>query len=153
MYDASTVFRISQQLSIPANLAFPATFDASSVVAGQYASLSSLAISSSVRATTITLRPQTINGTVSGVSSAGAFAVYSVSLAPYDLFQTLAVQPGQTTVLQNPSTVEVYVDSSTRLLNTNSLAPGSVLRFHGLIFNDKGTLRMYCAQINDGVPE
>lgn len=151
--DANTVFKTSQQFSIPANLPFPATFNSSSMVPGQYVSIASLAISSSVHATTITLRPQTINGTVTGVSSAGAFAVYSVSLAPYDLFQTLAIQPGQTTVLQNPSTVEVYVDSSTQLLNTNSLAPGSVLRFHGLIFNDNGTLRMDCAQINDGVPE
>ena len=152
-YDASTVFRISQQLSIPANLPFAATFNSSSVVAGQNVSLSSLSISSSVRATTITLRPQTINGTVTAVSSAGPFAVYSVSLAPYDLFPTLAVQPGQTTVLQNPSVVEVYVDSSTELLNSNALAPGSVFRFNGLIFNDNGTLRMFCAQIRDGVPE
>lgn len=151
--DANTVFRTSQQLSIPANLPFSSSFNSSSVVAGQYVSISSLAISSSVRATTITLRPQTINGRVTGVSSAGTFAVYSVSLAPYDLFQTLAIQPAQTTVLQNPSTVEVYVDSSTQLLNTNSLAPGSVLRFRGLLFNDNGTLRMDCAQINDGVPE
>lgn len=151
--DANTVFRTSQQFSIPADLPFSATFGSSSAVAGQYASISSLAISSSVHATTITLRPQTINGTVTGVSNAGAFAVYSVSLAPYDLFQTLAIQPAQTTVLQNPSTVQIYVDSSTQLLNTNSLAPGSVLRFHGPIFNDNGTLRMYCAQINDGVPE
>lgn len=151
--DANTVFTTSQEFSIPANLPFPATFNSSSMVAGQYVSIFSLAISSSVHATTITLRPQTINGTVTGVSSAGAFAVYSVSLAPYDLFPTLAVQPAQTTVLQNPSTVEVYVDSSTQLLNTNSLAPGSVLRFHGLLFNDNGTLRMDCNLVRDGVAE
>lgn len=153
LIDANTVFKTSQQFSVPANLPFSATFNPSSMVAGQYVSISSLAISSNVHATTVTLRPQTINGTVTGVSSAGAFAVYSVSLAPYDLFPTLAVQPAQTTVLQNPSTVEVYVDSSTQLLNTNSLVPGSVLRFHGLLFNDNGTLRMDCAQVNDGVPE
>jgi len=29
--------------------------------------------------------------------------------------------------------------------------PGSVLRFYGLVFNDNGTLRMDCAQVNDGV--
>lgn len=152
-YDVSTVFRISQQLSVPTNLPFPATFDASNVVAGQYVSVSSLAISSSVRATTITLRPQTINGTVTAVSSSGPFSVYSVSVAPYDLFPTLAVQPAQTTVLQNPSAVEVYVDSGTELLNSNALSPGSVFRFNGLIFNDNGTLRMFCAQIRDGVPQ
>ncbi|HKW61790.1 MAG TPA: DUF5666 domain-containing protein [Candidatus Acidoferrum sp.] len=152
-YDASTVFRISQQINIPANLPFPATFNSSTLVAGQNVSLSSLSISSTVRATTITLRPQTINGTVTAVSSAGPFTVYSVSLASYDLFPTLAVQPGQTTVLQNPRVVEVYADSSTELLNTNALAPGSVFRFNGLIFNDNGTLRMFGAQARDGVPE
>lgn len=152
-YDSRTVFRISRQISIPANLPFAATFNSSSVVAGQNVSLSSLSISSSVRATTITLRPQNINGAVTAVSSAGPFSVYSVSLAPYDLFPTLAVQPAQTTVLQNPNVVEVYVDNSTELLNSNVLAPGSVFRFKGLIFNDNGTLRMFSAQISDGVPE
>lgn len=104
-------------------------------------------------ANTITLLPQTINGTVSSVSSAGSFAVYTVTLAPYDLFPALAVQPGQATVLNNPSSPEVYVDSTAQLLNTNSLAPGSVLRFHGLVFSVNGTLGMDCSQINDGVPE
>jgi len=104
-------------------------------------------------ANTITLSPQTINGTVSSVSSAGSFAVYMVTLAPYDLFPALAVQPGQATVLDNPNSPEVYVDSTAQLLNTNSLAPGNVLRFHGLVFNDNGTLGMDCSQINDGVPE
>jgi hypothetical protein len=32
-------------------------------------------------------------------------------------------------------------------------AVGDVLRFNGLVFNDNGTLRMDCAQVNDGVPE
>jgi hypothetical protein len=63
----------------------------------------------------------------------------------------LAVQPGQTTVENNPSQVEVYIDNSTQMLNTQPLAAGSTLRFYGLAFNDNGTLRMDCAQVNDGV--
>jgi hypothetical protein len=66
------------------------------------------------------------------------------------LFSTLAVQQGQTTLLNNPTQVEVYVDSSTATLNTQALAVGSTLRFYGLVFNDNGTLRMDCAQVNDG---
>jgi hypothetical protein len=81
----------------------------------------------------------------------GSFVDYTVSLASYDLFPTLAVQQGQTTLLNNPSQVEVYVDSNTQMLNTQALAPGSSLRFNGLVFNDNGTLRMDCAQVNDGV--
>jgi hypothetical protein len=79
--------------------------------------------------------------------------VYTVSLAAYDLFPILAVQPGQTKALQNPSSVEVYVDSNTRMLNSNAIAPGNVLRFSGLIFKDGGMARMVCGQVNDGVTE
>lgn len=65
----------------------------------------------------------------------------------------LAVQPGQTTLLTNPGEVEVYVDNNTQPLNSQPLAPGSTLRFYGMVFNDNGTLRMDCAQVNDGVPD
>ena len=102
-------------------------------------------------ANTITLTPQTINGTVVATQPSGSFVDYTVSLASYDLFPALAVQQGQTTLLNNPSQIEVYVDSSTQTLNTQALAPGSTLRFYGLVFNDNATLRMDCAQVNDGV--
>jgi len=39
------------------------------------------------------------------------------------------------------------------MLNSNALTVGNTLRFYGLIFNDNGTLRMDCAQVNDGVSE
>ena len=45
------------------------------------------------------------------------------------------------------------MDSSTQMLNSAAIAPGNVLRFNGLIFNDSGTLRMVCRQVNDGVAE
>ena len=95
--------------------------------------------------------PQTIDGTVSGSSPTGNFTVYTVTLASYDLFPRLAVQPGQTTLLASPNEVEVYVDSNTQMLNTQALGAGSTLRFYGLVFNDSGTLGMACAQISDGV--
>lgn len=59
----------------------------------------------------------------------------------------------QTSLLTAPSEVVVYSDSNTQLLNTDPVAVGSVMRFYGLVFNDNGTLRMDCAQINDGVAE
>jgi hypothetical protein len=61
------------------------------------------------------------------------------------------VQQGQTTLLNNPSDVEVYVDNNTQLLNSQPLAEGGTFRFYGLVFDDNGTLRMDCAQVNDGV--
>jgi hypothetical protein len=106
-------------------------------------------------ATTVTLIPQTINGTVTAIGSEGGFTTYTVTLAPYDLFPDLAVQlpGGQANLLTNPNTVIVYADINTQMLNTTPLAVGGVVRSYGLVFNDNGTLRMDCAQINDGVAE
>jgi hypothetical protein len=57
------------------------------------------------------------------------------------------------TTLDRATDVVVYVDSNTQSLNTSPIAAGSLLRFHGLLFNDNGTFRMDCAQVNDGVTE
>ncbi len=153
--DVSSAFKLSGQIALPSNLPFSATFDGSTLFAGQNVAVASqvlvLSGATHTHATTVTLMPQIINGTITGVSNTGAFTIYSVSLASYDLFPTLAVQPGQTTALNNPSSVQVYVDSNTRMLNSNSIALGNVLRFNGLIFNDSGTARMVCSQVNDGV--
>jgi hypothetical protein len=152
---SNAAFNISGQLTNLQNLPFVPSFNTSNMVAGQNVDITSqnfaLTGGTYTLANTITLAPQTINGTVVGSQQVGEFADYTVSLASYDLFPTLAVQQGQTTLLNNPSQVEVYVDSSTQTLNTQTLAVGSTLRFDGLVFNDNGTLRMDCAQVNDGV--
>jgi hypothetical protein len=147
-------FQISGQLANLQSLPFGASFNAANMVDGQnilFTTHGALEIFSAV--TTITLLPQTIDGTVSAVSSSGSFTTYTVTLAAYDLFPNLAGQPGQTTLLTNPNTVIVYADSNTQLLNSNPIAVGSLLRLNGLVFNDNGTLRMDCAQISDGVAE
>lgn len=151
----TAIFQISGQLANLGNLPFVPSFNASNMIPGQNVSFTVATYSWSVPspvATTMTLMPQTINGTITASSTIGSFTDYTVSLASYDLFPMLAVQPNQTTVENNPSQVEVYVDNSTQLLNTQPLAAGSTLRFYGLVFNDNGTLRMDCAQVNDGVP-
>jgi len=146
-------FNISGQLTNLQNLPFVPSFNPSNVVAGQSVDITSANFSLvggiCTPANTITLVPQTINGTVVASQPSGSFVDYTVSLVSYDLFPTLAVQ--QTTLLNNPSQVEVYVDRSTQTLNPQALAVGSTLRFYGLVFNDNGTLRMDCAQVNDGV--
>jgi len=77
-----------------------------------------------------------------------------VALAPYDLIPTLQGQVGPITRLNSPvNVVYVYADTNTRLFNSAPLSAGSLLRFRGLIFDDNGTLRMDCDQVNDGVPE
>lgn len=152
--DAS--FRISGQLANLGSLPFVPAFSSSAMVPGQEVYFSSDTNAAPAQGyppvATMTLMPQTINGTITAASQVGNFTDYTVSLASYDLFPMLAVQPGQTTVENNPSQVEVYVDSNTQTLNTSALTSGNTFRFYGLIFNDNGTLRMDCAQINDGVP-
>jgi hypothetical protein len=150
------VFQTTGELTNLQSLPFPASFNASNMVAGQDVYITTHALSAAnlpIPATTITLAPQTINGTVSAIGSEGGFATYTVTLAPYDLFPALALQPYQSAVLTDPNTVVVYADSNTQMLNTNPIAVGGVARFYGLVFNDNGTLRMDCAQIKDGVAE
>jgi hypothetical protein len=153
---SNAAFNISGQLPNLQNLPFVPSFNASNLVAGQNVDITSgnfsLVGGVGTPTGTVTLVPQTIDATVVASQQSGSFVDYTVSLASYDLFPTLAVQQGQTTLLNNPSQVEVYVDSSTQTLNTQqALAVGSTLRFYGLVFNDNGTLRMDCAQVNDGV--
>jgi Domain of unknown function (DUF5666) len=154
----NAVYQISGHFTNLQSLPFAPMLNAASIFAGQNVSFSTHALALAggfpyVPATTITLTPQTINGTVTAVGSEGSFTTYTVSLAAYDLMSALAVQAGQTTVLTNPSNVIVYVDGNTQTLNTKQLAVGTVFRFNGLLFNDNGALRLDCAQINDGVPE
>lgn len=152
-------FQISGQASNLQNLPFAATFDGANMVAGQDVLLTTHATSIANNpvnypATTITLVPQTIDGTVSAISTSGGFTVYTVSLAPYDLFPTLAfTNAEQTSPLTSPDTVTVYADADAAMLNTQNPSVGSLLRFTGLVFNDSGTLRMDCFQVSDGVPE
>ena len=151
---SSATFQISGQLANLSTLPFVPSFSASNMVPGQevYLTNASYPLSGYPVVTTMTLMPQIIDGTVTASTQSGSFTDYTVSLAAYDLFPLLAVQPGQTAVENNPSQIEVYVDSNTQLLNTTStLAEGSTLRFYGIVFNDGGTLRMDCAQVNDGV--
>jgi uncharacterized protein (UPF0333 family) len=150
-----TTSEISGQFTNLLSLPFVATFNSGNMVDGQNVLFTTHASTPfpGESVTTLTLLPQTINGTVSAISNEGNFSTYTVTLAPYDLFPNLAVQPGQTTLLTNPSTVVVYVDSNTQTLNSGTVSVGGLFRFYGLIFNDNGTLRMDCAQVNDGVAE
>lgn len=146
--------QVSGQLANLQSLPFTATFNAANMVDGQNILFSTHAPSEIFQPiSTITLLPQTIDGTVSATSTEGNFTTYTVTLAQYDLFPNLAVQTGQTTVLTNPNTVVVYADNNTQMLNAGAVSVGGLFRFYGLVFNDNGTLRMDCAQVNDGVAE
>lgn len=153
---SGAVFTISSELSNLDQLPFTPSFTAATMVAGQNVAVTMHDASfpfypNYPTAATLALTPQTINGTVVGISTEGNFNVYTVSLASYDLFPTFAVQTDQTTRLIDAGTVTVYADDTTANRTTQTISDGSVVRFYGLVFNDNGTLRMDSSQISDGV--
>jgi hypothetical protein len=157
-FNSNTTFHISSEFTNLSALPFPATFNSSTMVGGQNIYVSSLNFPNNgsfpyTPATTVTLLPQTIDGMIFSITNSGDFQVYTVTLAPYDLFPTLTGQTGLGYSLNTPNVVTVYADANAQMLNTSPIETGSVMRFHGLIFNDNGNLRMDCNQVNDGVAE
>ena len=152
---SDATFQTSGQLANLQSLPFAASFNAANMVDGQNVLFTTHGTPGSAVSTVaeVTLLPQTIDGTVSAIATAGGFTTYTITLAPYDLFPNLAVQPEITPLLTDPNTVVVYADSNTQMLNSSAISMGGVFRFYGLVFNDNGTLRMDCAQVNDGVAE
>jgi len=149
-------FQISGQLPNLQELPFTPSFTAANIVPGQNVYLSTASLQNSggfpyIPLSGVTLIPQSLDGTVLGTANAGNFTIYTVELASYDLFPALAVQQGQASLLNNPAEVNVYVDGNTQQLNSQPPASGGTFLFYGLVFNDNGTLRMDCAQVNDGV--
>lgn len=157
---ANANFGISKALSNVSSLPFAASFNANNMVAGQNVFVSThqqpvngfppgppLPVSS------LTLLPQTVDGQVIATGSAGAFTTYTIQLASYNLFPAIAGAGAQVNQLANPDTIIVYADGSTRQMASSTIAIGSTYRFDGLIFNDNGTLRMDCDQIEDGVAQ
>jgi hypothetical protein len=156
-FTGNTVFNVSQQFSNVASLPFPATFSSVSFLQGQNLSTFSFPVTvNNPNATTIMLRPQTVNGTVTAISNDAGFTVYTVTLASYNLFPVLQLYTAglQFPHLTDPTTIVVYADSSATFLNSGGMVNvGSLLRFKGLIFFDNGTMRMDAAEIYDGVTE
>jgi hypothetical protein len=161
LYQSSgaTVFNISQQFSNVASLPFPAIFSAATLLQGQNLTVFTPGSTSQQGipdTTTITLVPQTLNGTVSGISNDAGFTVYTVTLAPYDLIPVLQNYTSDTPPphLTSPTTIVIYADSNIKQLNSGgAIDVGSLLRFKGLVFFDNGTLRMDANEIYDGVTE
>lgn len=157
-YINGTVFNVSGELTNLASLPFAASFANANFFQGQDVLITSSGVpdNQSVEvATGITLLPQTLNGTVSAVTNDSGFAVYTVTLAPYDLIPVLQNYTSNTPPphLTNPTTILVYADTSTSFLNSGMVAVGSLIRCRGVIFDDNGTMRMDATTIYDGVAE
>jgi hypothetical protein len=155
-FSSSIPFTVSGQFTNLSSLPFSPAFNSSVIFLGQNVSnywLGARTPQGNPISTTAVLLPQTINGTVTEMSSTNGFSVYTVSLAPYDVIPVAQSVSGSFAPITNPSAVTVYADSDAQLLTTSSIAVGSVVRFRGAIFNDNGVLRMDCLKILDGVAE
>jgi hypothetical protein len=157
-FQNGTAFNVSGEFTNVTSLPFPATFTSANFLQGQNVLVTSQGSpdnQSIETATAITLLPQTLNGMVTAVANDGGFTVYTVTLAPYDLIPVLQNFTSDTPPphLTNPSTIVVYADTNTRMLNAGTVAAGSLIRFRGLIFFDNATMRMDAGEIYDGVTE
>ncbi|HUN83374.1 MAG TPA: DUF5666 domain-containing protein [Terracidiphilus sp.] len=160
-FGASTSFFTSARFQNLSSLPFNAVFNGSTLAPGQMVSVASTSISFTggtwTEPTSITLVAQTIDALVTSVTNAGGsgYTVYTVQLAPYDLIVQMNSAAGAAvnSRLANASTVNVYVNSATTVLNSTPLAAGGVFRFTGLLFNDGGVLRMVCDRVDDQVPQ
>jgi len=157
----TTAFGVTGQLTNLESLPFTPNFGSSTFLLGATLSSYSDGDRDSQGApylTTVTLGPQTIDGTITSMSTMNGFSVYTVTLAPYDLIPALQQYADQALVpppnlLSSPNTVTVYADSNTQILTLASIGQGSLLRFRGVIFDDNGAARMDCQEILDGVTE
>ncbi|TCK70817.1 DUF5666 domain-containing protein [Acidipila rosea] len=144
-FASNATFAVSRQVSTA--LPFSPGFNLMSLMPGQRLSIGSPNLASSNGsypvAGTVTLLPQTINGTVANVTTSGSYTVYTLALAPYDPIS----------LLNGGAEVSVYVDAATQNLASSALSSGSLLRMHGLLFSDHGVPRLVCDWIKDGVAE
>jgi hypothetical protein len=140
---SSTVFAIAPQFVSLAGLPFTPTFTSANLTAGQTVAVTTSALSgTTATAADVYLAPQTVDGTVTAISSSGSYDIYTLTLASGSAF----------TSLSGASTVTVYASSATAAMNSATIAVGSQVRFNGLIFNDSGTFRMVAGVCPDGNP-
>jgi hypothetical protein len=113
---SSTVFAISPQLVSSAGLPFAPSFTATNLTPGQTVAVTTSAISgTTATAADVYLVPQTIDGTVTAISTSGSYDVYTLSLASGSAF----------TALSGASTVVVYASSATAAMSSTTIAAGS----------------------------
>jgi hypothetical protein len=143
--NGSTNFLLPPRYAIFATvLPFAPSFTASTIFAGQHVGVITTNYSSSsnpatATANTVLLQPQTVSGTVTNITTTGAYTVYTVTL-PTDHW--LAKLTGQTTVLVYTNSLVVPLTAA-----PTTTSPTAVYRFNGYLFNVSNQLRLLaCVQ-------
>jgi len=139
----STTFGTAAQMGPLPVLPFPVLFSAANMIAGQNVMVGASAVSgTNVTADSVTLVPQTVDGTVTAETVTAAYTVYTVTLPTPSALGSLT---GATTVI-------VYAGNMTQVVGATPIVIGSTVRFNGLLFNDAGTLRMLAGASCDPPP-
>lgn len=139
---SATTFGLSPKVTLPV-LPFTPVFSAATLVAGQNVATVAGTVNTTAATATaasVTLAPQTVEGTVSAVAAvATGLNAYTVTLPTGS---ALATATGATTVV-------VYANSTTQMMNAAAITTGTTVRFNGLLFNDGGTLRLVAGACSD----
>jgi hypothetical protein len=156
--NGSTTFNLAPQataqpVTVSAiGLPFTPTFTATNMFAGQNVAVGTTAIDTTADTATagsVTLAPQTVEGTVSAVSVGAGYTAVTVTLPAQSALATLT---GKTSVV-----VYLAPVSFTQMMNATALPPivGVTMRFNGLLFNNGGTLSLValgCIDMPPGPP-
>jgi len=93
--DQNTIFQTAPQVANLQSLPFTASFGPTSISAGQRVAVTADAIAllggTHTAARSVTLVPQTVDGTISSIGSAGSFTVYTLVLGSQDPISSLNV--------------------------------------------------------------
>ncbi len=125
---------------VPTSIPAWATFSASTIFAGQHVGVITSNYSNSgspatATAATVVLLPQTVGGTITAITHAGSYTIYTLTM-PADHW--LAKLTGQTTVKVYANNLVVIPLNTVTPSATNSVS----MRFNGYLFNNGGTLSL-----------
>jgi len=81
-------------------------------------------------ATSVTLAPQTVNGTIASITTGSGGDIYTLTLN----------STGWLAKLTGLTTVTVYTNSNLKQISSTTPAVGSTIRFHGFLFESNGSL-------------
>jgi len=139
----STTFGLAPQMGTLPALPFTPAFTAATLFAGQNVAVAATSVTgTTVTAESVTLAPQTVDGTIAAVTTSGGLTVYTVTLPSQSALGTLT----------GVSTVTVYVGTMTQAMNATPPAVGSTVRFNGLLFKNGSSLAMVAGASCDPPP-
>jgi len=132
---SGTQFKIDTDSIDLTNLSFTPTFDATSFTKGQNVETEGTVSGTTLTATKVRLKEQSLTGTVSGFTQNGNAARFTLTVPTNSVFAMLAGQ-NTVTVFQQPST-------RTRI----TVANGATVVVRGLVFSTSGKYNMVAGRI------